>query len=259
MEEILQKTTGKQPVTCKPVTCNLPKANLTCNSSKTIFVSGIDTDAGKSVVTGLLARSLRKRGVNVITQKFIQTGWVGVSEDIQKHRKIMGIEPQPEDVDDTTCPYVMTYPASPHLAAEIDKVTLDTGRIEESTRRLESMYDMVLLEGAGGLYVPVTREYFTIDYIADHRLPLILVASSKLGSINHTLMSLEVCRARGIEIVCLVYNRFPNDSEWITNDSITIFRQYLEQHFPGTALIEVPVVRETDYPDLDISALEGRV
>lgn len=121
------------------------------------FVSGIDTDAGKSVVTGLLARSLRKRGVNVITQKFIQTGWVGISEDILKHREIMGIEPQPVDKDGTTCPYVMTYPASPHLAAEIDKVTLDMERIAASTRKLDALYDMVLLEGAGGIYVPVTR------------------------------------------------------------------------------------------------------
>ena len=123
------------------------------------FVSGIDTDTGKSVVTGLLARSLRKRGVNAITQKFIQTGCVGISEDILKHREIMGIEPQPVDEDGTTCPYVMTYPASPHLAAEIDKVTLDMERIEASTRKLNALYDVVLLEGAGGLYVPVTRDY----------------------------------------------------------------------------------------------------
>ena len=222
------------------------------------FVSGIDTDAGKSVVTGLLARSLRRKGVNVITQKFIQTGCRGISEDILKHREIMGLEPQPADEDGTTCPYVMTYPASPHLAAEIDRVTLDMGRIAGATGKLRAMYDTVLLEGAGGLYVPVTREYFTIDYVCEQKLPLILVTSSKLGSINHTLMSLELCRARGIELACLVYNRFPNDSKWITNDSITIFRQYLKEHFPTTALIEVSVVHGTDYPDVDVSALEGR-
>ena len=131
-------------------------------------------------------------------------------------------------------------------------------RIEASTRKLDALYDVVLLEGAGGLYVPVTRDYFTIDYIQEHGHPLILVASSKLGSINHTLMSLELCRTRGIEVACLVYNRFPNDSEWITNDSITIFKQYLEQYFPSTALIEIPVVHGNDYPDVDVSALEGR-
>ena len=216
------------------------------------FVSGIDTDTGKSVVTGLIARSLRARGINAITQKFIQTGCVGISEDILKHREIMGIPPQEVDKDGTTCPYVMTYPSSPHLAAEIDKVNIDLRRIEECSKKLENLYDVVLLEGAGGLYVPVTRSYFTIDYIREHRYPLILVASSKLGSINHALMSLEVCRRQGVRVAYLMYNRFPNDSEWITNDSITIFRQYLGEHFPETRLLDVPVVKNGVYPDVRI-------
>ena len=75
------------------------------------FISGIDTDAGKSIVTGVIARTLLQKGVHVITQKFIQTGCVGISEDILKHREIMGIPPQEVDKDGTTCPYVMTYPA----------------------------------------------------------------------------------------------------------------------------------------------------
>ena len=76
------------------------------------FISGIDTDAGKSIVTGVIARTLLQKGVHVITQKFIQTGCVGISEDILKHREIMGIPPQEVDRDGTTCPYVMTYPVS---------------------------------------------------------------------------------------------------------------------------------------------------
>lgn len=216
------------------------------------FISGIDTDAGKSIVTGVIARTLLKKGVNVVTQKFIQTGCVGISEDILKHREIMGIEPLEVDKDGTTCPYVMTYPASPHLAAEIDKVDIDVTRIHQSTVKLAAMYDMVLLEGAGGLYVPVTRDYLTIDYIQEYKHPLILVSSSKLGSINHTLMSLELCRLRGIEVKYVVYNDFPNDSEFIKNDSITIIRQYLQQHFPECELLELPVVEGEKWPELTI-------
>lgn len=216
------------------------------------FISGIDTDAGKSIVTGVIARTLLKKGVNVVTQKFIQTGCVGISEDILKHREIMGIEPLEVDKDGTTCPYVMTYPASPHLAAEIDKVDIDVKRIHQSTVKLTAMYDMVLLEGAGGLYVPVTRDYLTIDYIQEYKHPLILVSSSKLGSINHTLMSLELCRLRGIEVKYVVYNDFPNDSEFIKNDSITIIRQYLQQHFPECELLELPVVEGEKWPELTI-------
>lgn len=216
------------------------------------FISGIDTDAGKSIVTGVIARTLLQKGVHVITQKFIQTGCVGISEDILKHREIMGIPPQEVDKDGTTCPYVMTYPASPHLAAEIDRVEIDVERIHRSTEKLDAAYDVVLLEGAGGLYVPVSRQYLTIDYIQEYKHPLILVSSSKLGSINHTLMSLELCRLRGIEVAYVVYNDFPNDSEWIKNDSITIIRQYLDEYFPDCLLLELPVVEGDKWPELEL-------
>lgn len=216
------------------------------------FISGIDTDAGKSIVTGVIARTLYQQGVKVITQKFIQTGCRGISEDILKHREIMGIAPQEVDTDGTTCPYVMTYPASPHLAAEIDHVSIDTDKIYQATKKLSAFYDVVLLEGAGGLYVPVTRDYMTIDYIQEKGYPLILVASSKLGSINHSLMSLELCRIRGIDLRYVVYNDFPNDSEWIKNDSITIIRQYLDRYFPACKLLELPVIEANSYPELKV-------
>lgn len=216
------------------------------------FVSGIDTDAGKSIVTGIIARSLSKKGVKVITQKFIQTGCTGISEDILKHREIMGIDPLEVDKNGGTCPYVMSYPASPHLAAEIDKITLDTGLIHRATIELEKQFDVVLLEGAGGLYVPVTRDFLTIDYIQKYHYPLILVTSSKLGSINHTLMSLELCKQRGLEVRYVVYNDYPNDSEWIRNDSLTIIRAYLNEHFPSCVVLECPVVEGNKWPELEI-------
>lgn len=216
------------------------------------FISGIDTDAGKSIVTGVIARTLYQQGVKVITQKFIQTGCRGISEDILKHREIMGIAPQEVDIDGATCPYVMTYPASPHLAAEIDHISIDTDKIYQATKKLSMLYDVVLLEGAGGLYVPVTRAYMTIDYIQEKGYPLILVASSKLGSINHSLMSLELCRIRGIDLRYVVYNDFPNDSEWIKNDSITIIRQYLDRYFPACKLLELPVIEGNSYPELKV-------
>jgi len=216
------------------------------------FVSGIDTDAGKSMVTGVIARTLLRRGINVITQKFIQTGCKGISEDILKHRKIMGIEPLPVDEKGITCPYVMSYPASPHLAAEIDKVYIDLKVIEEATSKLEKEYEVVLLEGAGGLYVPVSRKYLTIDYIKDHHYPLILVSSSKLGSINHTLMSLELCRIKGIQVKYVIYNDFPNESELIKDDSVTIIKKYLEENFPDCVLMELPVIKGAHWPELPI-------
>lgn len=216
------------------------------------FISGIDTDSGKSIATGVIARTLLNKGVKVITQKFIQTGCECVSEDIMTHRNIMGMELQDVDLYETTCPYVFSYPASPHLAAEIDGRTIDPEVIHTATEELEKKYDLVLLEGAGGLYVPVTRYFLTIDYIRKYNYPLILVTSSKLGSINHTLMSLELCRFNKIDVRYVIYNEFPAESDYIKNDSITIIKQYLEEYFPACQLLSLPVIKGDDYPLLHI-------
>jgi len=223
--------------------------------NKTVFISGIDTDAGKSIITGLMAKYLMNKGVNVITQKFIQTGNTTSSEDIEKHREIMGVGPYDVDTNRTTCPYIFTYPASPHLAAEIDNKTIDVTKITEATAKLEEQFETVLLEGAGGLFVPITREYYTIDYVQDTNFPLILVTSSKLGSINHTLMSLELCKKRGINLVGLIYNEFPNDSEQILNDSDKVFKHYLAENYPDCKVVNVPIIKGEDWPIVDFSAI----
>jgi dethiobiotin synthetase len=214
------------------------------------FISGIDTGAGKSVVTGLLARSLARRGTRVITQKFVQTGCAGIAEDILTHREIAGVPPLPEDRDGTTCPYVLTYPASPHLAAAIDGVTIDVTRVTEATRHLERDHDVVLLEGAGGLYVPVTPRYFTIDYVRERGYPLVLVTSGRLGSINHTVLALEACRREGVRVAWLVYNHYPAVDGALAAGTIAFFREYLAGHLPACGWMEVPVVEGDRYPDL---------
>ena len=159
------------------------------------FISGIDTDAGKSIVTGVLARSLRRQGISVITQKFIQTGCSGSSEDIEAHRRLMGISPTSFDIDGTTAPIIFTYPASAQLAARIDGREIDLTVIDRARRRLEEAYDTVLVEGAGGLMVPITDEFFAIDYAATRHLPVALVTNSRLGSITTRCCRSKPCAA----------------------------------------------------------------
>lgn len=200
----------------------------------TYFISGIDTNIGKSYVTGILARNLMNEGVNVITQKMIQTGNVGYSEDIELHRQIMKCEPFEEDKDMTTAPQIFSYPCSPHLASRIDKRDVDIKAIEDATERLESKYDVVLLEGAGGLMVPVTEEFLTVDYIKKHDYPLIFVTSGKLGSLNHTLLNLKVIKDYGIRLHKLVYNLYPKADSVIESDSLEFIRNVLKRDFPET-------------------------
>ncbi len=206
---------------------------------KVYFITGIDTDVGKSVVTGVLARDMMAQGERVITQKFIQTGNSGISEDIELHRRIMGIPLQSEDLDGTTCPIIFTYPASPQLAARIDNRKIDLSLVEKSTNKLLESYDTVLLEGAGGLFVPLTDTYSTIDYIADHCLSIILVVTPRLGSINHAILSLEACRTRNIEVFELVYNLYPHTSQEILEETRRYLRQYLNRTYPNTRFTEI--------------------
>ena len=207
------------------------------------FVTGIDTDAGKSYVTGMLARDWRARGCRVITQKFIQTGCTGASQDIGLHRKIMGTGLLPEDLDFTTAPLRFTYPASPYLAVRIDGRKLDLSLVEKSTQRLLERYDTVLIEGAGGLMVPLEGLYTTLDYVAERRLPVILVTNPKLGSINHTLLSLEMCRVRGVKVGFVAYNLCPETSPEITDDTREVIRTYLAKTMPECVFLEFPFCR----------------
>lgn len=203
------------------------------------FVSGIDTNVGKSYATGYLAKTWNGQGVRTITQKFIQTGNVGMSEDIELHRKIItGL--LPEDESGLTMPEIFTYPCSPHLAAEIDHRPIDFDKIEKATRQLSETYDAVLLEGAGGLMVTY-RDLLTIDYVAQKNYPLIFVTSGKLGSINHTLLSLEAVTRRGIRLHTVAYNLFPEeDGDIIRRDTEAYIRDLLAKEYPETHFVIVP-------------------
>lgn len=205
-----------------------------------LFISGIDTDAGKTYATAYLARLLMKAGKTVATQKFIQTGCTGSSEDIERHRSLCGLEALPEDNDGTTAPIIFSYPASAQLAARIDGRDIDLGLVERSTERLARNYDVVLIEGAGGLMVPVTDTTFTLDYVADHKLPLVLVTNGRLGSINHTVLSLMAIASRGIRLAAVVYNTYFDSDPVIAADTSAFIQRYLGRNFPTARFIVMP-------------------
>ena len=213
-----------------------------------LFISGIDTDIGKTYATGMIAKALMQQGVNVITQKLVQTG-VGVNcdsgkmniaDDIVTHRQLMDIALQPCDFDFTTCPYRYEKPASPHLAVKLANAVLDPEVITKSTQQLQQNYDVVLLEGAGGLLVPITEQLLTLDYIATQGYPVILVTSGRLGSINHTLLSLEALQQRGVALHTVVSNLYHQSNDpIISKDTADYLKAYLAKHFPDAEWIEL--------------------
>lgn len=223
---------------------------------RTYLVAGIDTGIGKTVVTGLMARSLRARGVDAITVKMVQTGNEGVSEDLETHRRIGGGERFYEDRLGLTSPQIFRFPSSPELAARLEGRTVDLNRIRMCVDACAEHHETVLVEAAGGLHVPLTRETLTLDFVAERKWPVILVTCGRLGSLNHTLLSLDVLRARGLPLAGVVYNWHPGTDPHIDRDTPETISAYLARWGLPPALVRVPEVpADGPWPDLDFSPL----
>jgi len=223
---------------------------------KTYFISGIDTGIGKTVVTGLMARSLRSRGVDALTVKLVQTGNDGYSEDIDAHRAIGGGERFPEDDEGLTAPQIFKFPSSPLLAASLEGRKVDLDAIAQAVHACAARRELVLVESAGGLDVPLTEEALSIDFAAAQGWPLILVTCGRLGSINHTLLSLEAARTRGMKVAGVVHNWHPDADARIDADAVDTVRRYLAKWgFPPVAVRVPRVEAGGPYPDIDFSEI----
>lgn len=204
-----------------------------------LFVSGIGTGVGKTVVTGAMARELRDAGHDVITVKMVQTGCVGSSEDLEVHRKMMGVERFPEDDEGLTAPQIFAYPASAELAAQLEGEKVDVEKIVASINKCAEKHEIVLVESAGGLMVPLTAHgLLTIDVAAKQNWPLVLVTNGALGSINHTILSLEAAASHGMKIERVVYNWAPDVPPEIDEDTPKAICRWLSQNG-----IDAPVKR----------------
>jgi dethiobiotin synthetase len=156
----------------------------------------------------------------------------------------MGVGYTEEDRAMLTMPEIFSYPASPHLASRLDNRPVDFGKIENATRILSERYDAVLLEGAGGLMVPLTEDCLTIDYIERKGYPVILVTSGRLGSINHTLLSLEAIARRKLALYMVAYNLYPENRDTVIRDDTKRYiAGYLSACFPDARLVEIPVIK----------------
>lgn len=222
----------------------------------TFFVTGIDTGVGKTFATGLMARYLLRSGFDALTAKLVQTGAVGFSEDIVLHRALMGVPSQPEDADGSTCPALFAFPGSPALAAELEGGGIDTGRLTEIFSALAARREILLVEGAGGWLVPLTATETTADFVAYHRWPVAVVTSSRLGSINHTLLTLEAVATRKLPVMGIVYNRSADENPVIAANTRAVLSAALDRLDRSGALVDLwPVEDVRNPPEVDFSPL----
>lgn len=220
------------------------------------FVTGIDTGIGKTVATGLMARFLESRKVDWISVKMVQTGNVGFSEDLDAHRAMAGRGRFPEDEEGLTAPQIFRFPSSPLLAARLEGRVVDLGLISAAVAECARRHRVVLVEGAGGLDVPLTEDKLAADFVAEQGWPAILVTCGRLGSINHTLLSLEALRTRGIPLAGVVYNYHPDADPTIDRDTPEDIRRHLRRMgLPGN-LVRIPHVDSAgQWPGIDFSAI----
>lgn len=170
------------------------------------FISGTDTGVGKTVVAAAVATGLRLRGVKVGVMKPIETGVQEAGEQVSDGRRLCSAAGV-TDARDMVSPYRFGPPLAPLAAARVAGIEIEPQNLLVAFRSLASRYAMVLVEGVGGVMVPIAPNMFVVDLMGMLGLPVLLVARPTLGSVNHALLSLRQLKDRAIPLAGIVLNR----------------------------------------------------
>jgi len=181
-----------------------------------VFVTGTSTEVGKTVVAAVIARTLAAEGKRVAVFKPAVTG---LEEEGETDHALLRRASGSTQTDEQIAPYRYGPPASPHLAAALAVEEIDPERLRQAADAAAADADAIVCEGVGGLLVPLTPNYLVRDLAADLGYPLVIVASPGLGTINHTLLTLESARAAGLEVAAVVLNPWPEEPTEIERDN----------------------------------------
>jgi dethiobiotin synthetase len=187
-----------------------------------LFVAATDTGVGKTVVTGALAVALRRRSIAVGVAKPVQSG-AAVDDpdgDAMQLRRAAAVRDLPAEI----CPYAFSAPLAPLVAARLEGKSVEPGVILARLEALAARHDVLLVEGAGGLLVPVGDDWTIADLASWTGLPLLIVARPGLGTVNHTLLTVAAARERGINVAGVVLNgvRDDTDASFETNPELIV-------------------------------------
>jgi dethiobiotin synthetase len=174
-----------------------------------VFVTGTGTEVGKTVVAAAIARTLATDGKRVAVFKPAVTG---LDEEVETDHALLRRASGSSQSDEEIAPYRYGPPASPHLAAELAGEQIDPERLRQAAQAAAEDADAIVCEGVGGLLVPLSPTYLVRDLAADLGYPLVVVASPGLGTINHTLLTLESARAAGLDIAVVVLTPWPDEA-----------------------------------------------
>lgn len=175
--------------------------------TRSILVTGTDTGVGKTLVTGGIAAALARRGVDVGVMKPFATGAVRVagrlvSDDARFLQQAAGID-DPLDLINPSC---LRPPLAPSMAAKVAKTRIDLKAVEAAWRRLQARHSTMIVEGVGGLLVPLLTRWTVADLARRWKLPLVIVTRPALGTLNHTKLTVLAARSHGLKVLGLVIN-----------------------------------------------------
>lgn len=176
------------------------------HSFKGFFVTGTDTGVGKTEVSSYLAKIFSEKSFKVGVMKPIATGVDGVAED----REILKRAASSKDPMHYINPVAMKLPLAPLVASRIEKKKINTKIIWDRFKKLKRLNDILIVEGIGGVMVPICktgkRTFYVLDMILKMKLPVIIVARPNLGTINHTLMTIRILKDKNIKIAGVIFN-----------------------------------------------------
>jgi len=178
---------------------------------KSLFITGTDTDVGKTYITAGLAITLRKMSIDVGVMKPFAAGVAQKkgykSEDVE----ILSKSAQIHDPENLVNPQFFPIPTSPYTAWKKLKIKPKIPLVLSSFKKLSNMHDMMLVEGVGGILTPILKDYYVTNLIKDMQIPTIIVTRSKVGTVNHTLMTIKMCEKYKIPIKGIIINNFDDD------------------------------------------------
>lgn len=166
---------------------------------RAIFVTATDTNIGKTVMASAIALGLKERGIDCGVMKPVQCA----GNDAAFLKKIS----RTRESLDVINPFYFKRPLSPHLASRLEKRRVSIKKIIRCYELLRKRHEFLIVEGAGGLLVPVTEKFLIADLIKKMNLEIVIVARAGLGTINHTLLTIEAAKSRGIGIVGVIFNQ----------------------------------------------------
>lgn len=206
-----------------------------------VFVTGTGTEAGKTVVAAVIARTLAADGKRVAVFKPVESGLdEGGEPDHELLRRAAGSNQSDEQI----APYRYGPAVSPHLGAQLAGEPIEPQRLLATARDAAAGADVLICEGVGGLLVPLAPNYLVRDLARDLALPLAIAAPPGLGTINHTLLTLEAARSAGLEVPAVVLTPWPEQPSEIERSN----QQTIHQ---------LGGVRVTTLPKLDLSSPEA--